>query len=459
MEEKVAAVTTPVSEPKKTSTKDLKRVLGRGDLMSIAVGQIIGAGIFALAGTAIGITGKSVNIAFMVAALLVVLMSLTQIVVSGTVRMRGGFYTAGALLVGKRFAGFYTIIFIITNVAIAMYALSFADYFLALVPGLNSTLIAAVVLTIFYLANLLGVKEAARVQNLMVLAMAVALTLFIVYGMPQIQPGYFSGEDFMPGGMMGIFTAAALLTFATGGANVIVNLGAEAKNPTKDIPFVIIVSTISVAIIYALMATVAAGVLPVSQVANQPLTVVALEILPYPLYVFFVVGGAMFALSTTLNATLGWVTKPVLQASIDGWLPKQLGAINDRFKTPHVLLTIFYFIGLLPIITGWDISGIASFALILNNVLWLIIALATVRLPKVLPDMWEKSKFKTSKTNLWILSLVATGSNVFQVYLLFRDLTTLLVIGNIVLFVLAILYAVWRDKSGKVDMEISYEET
>ncbi|WP_010676652.1 APC family permease [Bacillus timonensis] len=457
MEERVAPI-TPEAEHKKTSTKDLKRVLGRGDLMSIAVGQIIGAGIFALAGTAIGMTGKSVNIAFMVAALLVVLMSLTQIIVSGTVRMRGGFYTAGALLVGKRFAGFYTIIFIITNVAIAMYALSFADYFLALIPGLNATLIAAVVLTIFYLANLFGVKEAARVQNAMVIAMAVALTLFIVYGMPQVKPGYFSGEDLMPGGMMGIFTAAALLTFATGGANVIVNLGAEAKNPTKDIPFVIIVSTVSVALVYALMATVAAGVLPVSQVANQPLTVVALEILPYPLYIFFVVGGAMFALSTTLNATLGWVTKPVLQASIDGWLPKQLGAINDKFKTPHVLLTIFYFIGLVPIITGWDISGIASFALILNNVLWLIIALATVRLPRVLPSMWEKSKFKTSKTNLWIISLVATGSNAFQVYLLLKDLTTPLVIGNIVLFILAILYAVWRDKSGKIDMEISYEE-
>lgn len=458
MVEKIKTVTTPVIEQKNTSTKDLKRVLGRGDLMSIAVGQIIGAGIFALTGAAIAMTGKSVNIAFMVAALLVVLMSITQIIVSGTIRMRGGFYTAGALLVGKRFAGFYTIIFVITNIAIAMYALSFADYFLALVPGLNSTLVSVAVLTIFYLANLFGVKEAAKIQNFMVITMAIALTVFIVYGMPQIQPGYFSGADFMPSGMMGIFTAAALLTFATGGANVIVNLGAEAKNPTKDIPFVLIVSTVSVALIYAFMATVAAGVLPISQVANQPLTHVALEVLPYPLFVFFIVGGAMFALATTLNATLGWVTKPVLQASIDGWLPKQLGAINDRFKTPHVLLTIFYFVGLIPIITGWNISGIASFALILNNVLWLIIAIATVRLPKVVPDLWNKSKFKTSKTNLWILSIVATGSNALQVYLLFRELNTTLIIGNIVIFILATLYAIWRDKSGKVNMEISYEE-
>ncbi|MDW0118499.1 amino acid permease [Sporosarcina thermotolerans] len=448
----------PITEQKQSSTKDLKRVLGRGDLMSIAIGQIIGAGLFALAGVAIGMTGKSVNIAFMIAAVFVIIMAFTQIVVAGTVRLRGGFYTQAALLVGNRFAGFYTIIYIITNISIAMYALSFADYFLALIPGINSTLIAVTILTIFYLANLFGVKEAAKVQTIMVIVMALALTLFVVFGMPHIQPGYFSGAEFMPGGITGLFAAAALLTFATGGASVVINFGAEAKNPTKDIPFVLIVSTVLVAIIYAFIATVAAGVLPISEVANKPLTVVAFEILPYPIYVFFIVGGAMFALATTLNATLGWVTKPVLQASIDGWLPKRLGAINEKYKTPHILLTIFYILGLIPIITGWNIGGIASFALILNNVLLLVLSIATVRLPKVVPDLWAKSKFRTSKTTLWIISILATLTSGFQVYLLSKDLSINLVLGNIVILALASSYAIWKYKSGKVQMEISYEE-
>ncbi|WP_010280496.1 APC family permease [Bacillus timonensis] len=447
-----------MTEHKKVSTKDLKRVLTRGDLMSIAVGQIIGAGIFALVGVAIGMTGKSVNIAFMIAALFVIIMAFTQILISGTVRLRGGLYTQAALLVGERFAGFYTIIYIISNIAIAMYALSFADYFLALVPGINSKLIAFIILTIFYLANLFGVKEAARVQNAMVIIMAIALTLFIAYGMPKVEPGYFSGVDFMPGGITGLLSAATLLTFATGGAAVIMNFGAEAKNPTKDIPIVLIVSTVGVAIIYAFMATVAAGVLPISEVVNQPLTVVALEVLPYPLYVFFVVGGAMFALATTLNATLGWVTKPVLQACVDGWLPKSLGAVNEKFKTPHVLLTIFFVIGLIPIFTNWNISGIANFSLILNNIIALVLSIATVRLPKVLPELWEKSRFRTSTTLLWTISIVATLTSALQVYLLFQDLSKTLVIGNIVLLIFASLFAVWRYKSGKVQMEVSYEE-
>ncbi len=441
-----------------TSTKNLKRVLGRGDLMSIAVGQIIGAGIFALVGVAIGMTGKSVNIAFMIAAVFVIIMAFTQILISGTVRLRGGFYTQAALLVGSRFAGFYTIIYIVSNIAIAMYALSFADYFLALIPGINSQLIAIVVLTIFFLVNLFGVKEAAKVQMAMVVAMALALTLFVVFGMPNIQPGYFSGIDFMPGGLTGLFSAAALLTFATGGASVIMNFGAEAKNPTKDIPFVLIVSTVSVAIIYALMATVAAGVLPIAEVTNKPLTVVALEFMPYPLYVFFVVGGAMFALATTLNATFGWVTKPVLQACVDGWFPKKLGAVNEKFKTPHILLTGFYIISLIPIITGWNISAIANLSLILNNILLLVLSIATVRLPKVVPHLWEKSKFRTSTATLWTISIAATLTSALQVYLLFQDLSSSLVIGNIVLLILASIYAYWRFNSGKVQMEISYED-
>ncbi|WP_462411531.1 APC family permease [Neobacillus sp. Marseille-QA0830] len=445
-------------EHKGPSTKDLKRVLGRGDLMSIAVGQIIGAGIFALTGVAIGMTGKGVNIAFMIAAVFVIIISLTQILISGTVRMRGGLYTQAALLVGSKFAGFYTVIYIFSNIAIALYAISFADYFLALIPGVNPKLISVAILTLFYLFNLFGIKEAAMVQNAMVIIMAIALTIFIAYGLPQVKPGYFSGADFMPGGATGLFTAAALLTFATGGAAVIINFGAEAKNPTKDIPIVLIVSTVSVALVYALMATVAAGVLPISEVANKPLTLVAEEILPYPFYVFFIVGGAMFALATTLNATLGWVTKPLLQACVDGWLPAKLGAVNEKYKTPHILLTIFFILGLIPIFTGWDLGGLANFVLILNNILTLVLSIATVRLPHVVPEFWEKSRFRTSKQVLWIISIVATLVAAFQVYLLLQDLSTTMVIGNIVMLILAYAYSLWRFKSGKVNMEISYEE-
>ena len=63
----------------KQSTKDLKRILTRGNLMSIAVGQIIGAGIMVMSIAALAMTGRAVNIAFVIAAVLTMIASLPVI--------------------------------------------------------------------------------------------------------------------------------------------------------------------------------------------------------------------------------------------------------------------------------------------------------------------------------------------------------------------------------------------
>ncbi|HQF91313.1 MAG TPA: APC family permease [Synergistaceae bacterium] len=440
------------------STKELDRVLGRKDLMSIAIGQTIGSGIFALMGVGLAMTGRSASLSMIVGALFVILISIPNIFVGGTIRMRGGFYTQLGLLVNKTCSGFFVIVHILAWTALALYALSFADYTLAMIPGINKTLVAFSVLTFFYVVNLLGIQSAARVQNLMTLAMVVALTVFICFGLPQVQPGYFEGPDFMTGGWQGLLAAGALYTWAIGGANVIVYLGAEAKNPTKDIPFVIIVATLVIALFYALMATVAAGVLPISEVANQPLSVVAAKILPRPVYIFFIVGGAMFALTTTLNAALGWVTKPILQACVDGWLPSGLGAISKKYKTPYIILTLLYLESLVPIFFEFNISTIGNMAVILNNVLFAIICFSAIRMTAVIPEIWGQSKFHVSKGTLAFWSILGGVATLGQTALLFSVLKPYEMVGNVVVVVFALGYAMLRMRSGKVNMEVSYEE-
>lgn len=87
--------------------------------------------------------------------------------------------------------------------------------------------------------------------------LVISLAMFAVFGLPQVDlAAYFSNADglFMTDGIGGFLTAVAYLGFATGGATVILGVSAECKNPTKDIPFVIIVSTVSVAILYGLVA-------------------------------------------------------------------------------------------------------------------------------------------------------------------------------------------------------------
>ena len=105
------------------STTALKRVLGRGDLMSIAVGQIIGAGVMALTGIAIGMTGRSVFFAYLLSAVFTIIISIPYIFLGSTLRLRGGMYTQAALFVNKRFSGFYIIIYIYKSIYSVVYSI------------------------------------------------------------------------------------------------------------------------------------------------------------------------------------------------------------------------------------------------------------------------------------------------------------------------------------------------
>lgn len=442
------------------TTSDLKRVLGRGSLMSMACGQIIGAGIMALIGAGIAYTGRSVNVAFMIAAVFTIMMAIPYIFLGGTLRFRGGNYTIIGALVGEKWAGAYMITYIVGNLSIATYAISFTDYFLGLTGlAVPPVVIGVVCLTLFYILNLFGIQGAAIIQNSMVVILAAALVIFMAFGVGKVNwDGAFGGgADWMTGGLNGLFMAGSLLTYATGGATIIINFGAEAKNPTKDIPFVIIVSTLSIAIVYAVMSTVAAGVLPVADVAGQPLLLVAREILPVGFYEFFIIGGAMFALTTTLNATLGWVTKPLLQACVDGWFPRKMGYVHPKYKTPVILLTIFYVVGLVPIITGLSVSTVTTLALIVNKFFAVVLSMAVIMLPKKVPEIWAKSGVHCSNGMLWFVGLLGASSGVAQFIILSSNQPTWVWIGNVILVGGAFVYAFFVHKSGSVNMEISYE--
>lgn len=378
---------------------------------------------------------------------------------TGTVRLRGGQYTQAALLLDQRFAGFYLVTTFVGNIGLASYGISFAQYMISVIPGLApfSKWIAFGLLTFFYGLNLAGIENVARVQNMMVVLMSVALALFVILGVDDIQPGYFQQPGWMTGGMIGFLTGTAYLQSATAGAYNAANYGAEAKNPTKDVPFAIIVGTIIVATIYTLIGTVAAGVLPVDMVANQPLSLVAEAIMPRPLYVFFIVAGAGFALATTLNAMLGWLPKPMLQACTDGWFPASWGAITKKHKVPYVWLTLVYLLSAFGILTGWDIGTITSLTMVIVNINNIILSLAVMRLPKLLPMQWGKCYYHISNAKLCIACVLSALAACTQMVLLFMTLTAELMIGSVVFILVAIAYVLWRNRY--VHMEVSYEDS
>ncbi|MDR1728152.1 MAG: APC family permease [Acidobacteriota bacterium] len=439
------------------STRDLKRVLGFGSLMGIAVGQIVGAGIMSLMGVAIAMTGRSAAFSFMVAAALVVVTSLPQVIVCGTIRLRGGGYTQGVLLGGRIYGGVTMILGFLMNLSLAMYALSFADYFAHFAPGAPPRLTAVAILTLFFLLNCVGIDWTARIQNIIVVAMCAGLGLLAAFGIGEVRWDGFFGEGFMLGGFLALFQAGTLLTSATAGATAVVNLGAEAKNPTRDIPLVIIVATSAVALLYGFIGFVAAGVLPLGEVAGKPLTGVAEAVLPKPLFVFFMVAGAMGALATTLNAQFSAVTKPMLQASIDGWLPKGLGRIS-RFKTPVAWLAILYAVGMVPILTGLDIGEVAGMVIAVSSVVGVAGNLLLVRLPKVVPDQWRKSRCRIPAWALWAVALLSSLTSLAQFFLIAPSLTPNLLALNLAAAAAVVGYCWWRVRSGKVEMEVSHED-
>ena len=105
-------------------------------------------------------------------------------------------------------------------------------------------------------------------------------------------------------------------------------------------------------------------------------------IFPAGVYEFFIIGGAMFALTTTLNATLGWVTKPLLQAAKDGWIPKIFGYVHHKYKTPMVLLTVFYVMGMVPILFNVSLSQVTALAQIVAKFFTAVLSLSIIWIPK-----------------------------------------------------------------------------
>ena len=408
-----------------SSEQNLKKVLGFKEVLSIAMGQTIGSGVMAMTGIAIGMTGRGVVLAYILSSVFVVFMSIPTMMMGSALPTTGGAYRYASRL-GHPVAGLvYMLIYLAYNITLALFALSFADYMQSLIPGVPFKLCAAGILTLMYVTNLFGMQWAAKLQNLMVVVMIIAFAVFIGNGMPQVDFSAFSSmEQLAPNGFVTLITTAGLLTFATGGANVVASLGSEMKNPGRDIPLGMAVGTLAVGVIYAFMALIASGVLPVEQVANQNLSVVAREILSKPLFVFFIVGGAMFAIATTLNSTMSWVTKPVMAACADGWFPKGLAAVNEKFGTPHILLTIFYFVGLIPILLDIPLGMLGTLGSGISLFMALIPMTSSYWLHKKYPEAATKAPFRLKPGTAKVTTTVALILCAIQSVLLFSTLST-----------------------------------
>ncbi len=407
-----------------SNNQNTHQKIGFSDCMGLAIGQIIGSGVMVLTGIVIGLTGHGTPIAYILGALLAIVTCVPFIILTSTIPASGAGYTYVKRLMGDKASFMYIGMFVLSQVLIATFAKGFASYFCSIFPMFNEAVVAMVALIACTGVNMIGLQSSAKVQKCMVAFLLFSLFLFIAFGLPKVDWSVLalSTQNIMPNGPKDFFTGVALLSFACGGAKFIAENGDDIVEPSKTIPKVIILSTSIVAVFYAFIGIVAAGVLPVEDVAFQNLTLVAQSIFPSWLYIFFVFGGALFALLTTLNGTLSWVTRGLQAASKEGWLPEKVAEENQH-GVPVILLGVFFVMGAIPILTGMDLTLISNMGVGTDMITEFMVLLACWKLPSHLPEEYKKSAFYMKEGTLHLVLLFIGALMIGTSYVNLSDLT------------------------------------
>jgi APA family basic amino acid/polyamine antiporter len=428
---------------------ELKRVLKLPAVTFIAVGFTIGGGVFVFTGIVFKIAGQALPVAYALAVIPVFISMLPIAMLGSAIPTTGANYKYPSRMVspGLAFIGIWVYGVASFVGQIPLYALGCAKYLQVYFSGLSAPVAAMGILTFIFIINLLGVKLAARIQGIFVIILIAALIYYSITGLAVIETRHFSNL-FEKGGP-NLLLGTALLTFTYVGANGIIELGGEIINPGKVIPAAFFIAFPIILAVYVLVAVATVGAVPAEMLLNakEPLIAVSHQTTGRAGLFFFVCGGAILALLTTLNALFIVGTKSLLIIVQDGLLPAGLGSLNRRFGTPHIFLTIIWIFSLVGIISGFSLETLASYASLGVLIIFIPIQIAAIRLPKLFPDRYQKAGFKLKGVWLWFCPLVGILMVVFFSIIILYDLNSLLKVGSFLGFIFSgLIYYLIRKK-------------
>ncbi|MCR5372579.1 MAG: APC family permease [Solobacterium sp.] len=430
----------------------MKKKLNLFDLISLGVGTIIGSGIFSLLGYGIAYTGRSIIVALFLAMFLVVMQSIRYPILTSIFELKGGMYGISSMTNPKVCAGFDAasdLFFKIGTSSVTCLAL--VEYMIVLMPGIGAykKLAAAVLLTVFYIIAAVGDKFAAKVQNLMVILMYLALGLFVVYGLKNYNPDAYAGEPFIMNGFTAFMSATALMSYTCNGFQYVINMGEAAERPKRDIPLGFFLSAFVAAAIYALIGFAATHAFSYGEIAGQNLGFIAKLMMPNSLYNFFVIGGAMFALGTSLLGGIASGYRPVQAAAKDGWWPEAL-AHESRFGVPNVYF-LLYILSLVPILAGIDLNDLAAMSLIPSGILGAITNFYAMKVPETYAKQWNESTVKMSPTMYRFLLVIASIASLIIAYYAFSSNSFKVPATIITIAIFA--YGYIRSRSDRINIQ------
>ncbi|HIK56829.1 MAG TPA: amino acid permease [Synechococcales cyanobacterium M55_K2018_004] len=354
----------PEAEPPSSEAESLKRVFGLTALVIYGVGDILGAGIYAVVGKIAGLSGSMVWVSFLLAMFVAALTALSYAELGSRLPKSGGVayfvHTAFqqewlSMLVGW-------LMFCTCLVSMATLSIAFAGYLNAFLPMIPTWAIVLAMFAGLTLVNFRGMKESSALNIVCTTVEVSGLVIVILVSTMFLLGGHQSPATNLPPdgnaiGLTAVLQGAALAFYAFIGFEDVVNVAEEVNNPEQNVPRAILLALSIAGVIYILVSWLATQVLSPAELSasGAPLLDVVRRAQPnFPAVVFTVI--ALFAVLNT--ALLNFVTASRLLFGMarEGLLPAWLGKLHRKRRTPYRT-----FLVILPIVITLALSGTLQF--------------------------------------------------------------------------------------------------
>ena len=343
--------------------KALRRTLTALDLTLLGIGAIIGTGIFVLTGTAAANqAGPGIMLSYLAAGLACGFAALCYAEFASMVPIAGSAYTYAYASLGELVAWLIGWDLILEYAVGSMtVAIGWSGYMQKLLSGFGIHLPAwmsaapgagpgtlvnlpAILIVLAITALLvIGVRESARANAVMVAIKGAAIIFFIAAGVTYVEPANY--QPFMPYGWSGVMAAAAVVFFAYIGFDAVSTTAEEARNPRRDLPIGIIASLIICTLLYLAVAAVLSGIVPVTTLKSDPQflnapVAFALSQIGQDWAAYLVSAGAVAGITSVLLVMLMSQPRIFFAMSRDGLLPPPVSKVHPRFGTPYLTTII-----------------------------------------------------------------------------------------------------------------------
>jgi len=420
---------------------ELSRDLGLPTALAIGVGTMIAAGIFTLSGLAVRNVGSAAIAAFLLAAVVATFTALTYCEFT-SIYPRSG---EGYLYARKTFAGPLAwvvgwCLFLGYTSSCAFYLVSLATYFHEFIWAAPwPAAIALVSTAALTLLNIKGTKESGSFQIVVTVGKVLLLLWFVAGGISAVSTEAFI-ERFSTD-MTAIGSTAGMVFITFFGFSAIAAAAGEVRSPVRTIPRAIFISMGVVTVLYALVIVtiVAAGL---DEYTEAAMGTAATRFLG-PVGGIIIVAGALFSMISASNASIMAGSRVTMAMSQQGHLPRRLGRIHPRLRTPAVaLLAVGAAIGVFSLLL--PLEDLAHFADTVLLLALIMVNAALISHRRRFPDI--ERPFRVPMVPL--LPGLGIVANIYLLTLLSHHwLPVALAVGTLLLGVLGFL--LWKGLRGE----------